>query len=179
MSIVRGCQVNLRNKEEQFISKGWKLMTTNEKLSKLMQVPCTCQPNTINVPCESILLGERPTTPKNLPKRVCRCLQQGMNYGAMCWEMERERIWLGYHFLLSCWGTPPAGLTCGHCTQGFVQGLKYQGTQQSGVETNDGGKDQPDMAAAVWDLVICPPNKLGANSICFMRRRDMDPSKIL
>ena len=155
MSIVRGCQVNLRNKEGQFISKGWKLMTTNEKPSKLMQLPCTCQPH------------------------ICRYLQQGMNHGAICWEMKR-----GYPKIEGFgWGTTcychvgehhQAGLTCSHCAQGFVQGLKNQGHQKIGDETSDGIWDTPEMAAAVGSNGMT-----GISFIYFMLLRAMDPSKIL
>ena len=79
MAIVRGCQVNLRNKQGQLISKGWKLMTTDEKLSQRMNLPCSCHPKTVHVPCEGSVTRETAYYTKEFAKRVCQCVHQGMN----------------------------------------------------------------------------------------------------
>lgn len=41
-AVIRGCQVNLRDAKNMFISKGWKIMTANHALAVAMDLPCTC-----------------------------------------------------------------------------------------------------------------------------------------
>ena len=42
MSVVHGCQVNLRNVKGQLMKKGWKLMSTHKRVSEMMNLPCRC-----------------------------------------------------------------------------------------------------------------------------------------
>ena len=126
MSVIRGCQVNLRNQHEEFISKGWKIMTTNELLGKRMDLPCRCPQATKHVPCEGSLTSKTAFYTKEFAKRVCQSILHGLDQATLAWELQhgRPRIegfgW-GTHCACSEGKAHQANITCGHCTQGFVK----------------------------------------------------------
>ena len=76
-SIVRGCQVNLRDDDGSFIQKGWKLMTTHQLLSRRMDLPCSCEKGTPHVKCEGKLTRRTAFYTHEFAKRVCDALIQG------------------------------------------------------------------------------------------------------
>ena len=76
-AITRGCQVNLRNQEGSFVSKGWKLMTTNKLMADRMNLPCSCAPNTKHVPCEGQLTKKSAFYTSVFAKRVCEVILMG------------------------------------------------------------------------------------------------------
>ena len=42
-SVVNGCQVNLRDpKKGGLLHKGWKVMTTHQRMAQLLDLPCRC-----------------------------------------------------------------------------------------------------------------------------------------
>ena len=71
---VTGCQVNLRDKEVFFASKGWKLMTTNKLMAERMNLPCSFAPNAKHVPCEGQLSKKSAFYTPMFAKRVCEVI---------------------------------------------------------------------------------------------------------
>ena len=76
-AITRGCQVDLKDPKGQFISKGWKMMTTNKCLAKRMELPCVCPSHVVHVPCEGSLTRKTAFYTRPFAKRVCEALLQG------------------------------------------------------------------------------------------------------
>ena len=77
-SIVRGCQVGLKDKKGNPVSKGWKLMTTHELLAQRMHLPCSCGKDTRHVPCEGHLTKQSAYYTSPFAKRVCSTILQGV-----------------------------------------------------------------------------------------------------
>ena len=135
--------------------KDWTMVvTTNEKLSQRMNLPCSCHPKTVHVPCEGSVTRETAYYTKEFAKRVCQCVHQGMNQSSICWELEHGRPKLegfGWGTMCCCHvgENHQAGLKCGHCTQGFVQNMKTK-TEEDLMEDSTGkGHETAEVAAAV------------------------------
>ena len=61
-SVVRGCRVDLKGPSGDFISKGWKLMTTHKLLARRLELPCQCSNRVKHLKCEGSGNGS-----------ICRC----------------------------------------------------------------------------------------------------------
>ena len=73
-AVVRGCQVNLRDGQNRFIKKGWRIMTTHSLMSERMNLPCTCDHRTPHVACEGSLTRKTAYYTKEFAKRVCETI---------------------------------------------------------------------------------------------------------
>ena len=76
-AIIRGCRVNLRDPKGRYISKGWKIMTTNKLMAMRMSLPCTCDSRVEHVACEGSLTRKSAFYTKEFAKRVCEVILQG------------------------------------------------------------------------------------------------------
>ena len=73
-AVARGCQVNLRDGQNRFIKKGWRIMTTHSLMSERMNLPCTCDHRTPHVACEGSLTRKTAYYTKEFAKRVCETI---------------------------------------------------------------------------------------------------------
>ena len=122
LSTVRGCQVNLRDDDQQFTSKGWKVMSTHELLAKRLDLPCRCSPGTVHVPCEGKLTERTAYYTKEFAKRVCQSILKGMSTETIHREIHQGKTPQGnFGFGTECMCHEgqhhDAHITCGHCTQ--------------------------------------------------------------
>ena len=69
--VTRGCCVNLKDNKGQYVSKGWKLMTTHPLLSTRMDLPCRCSSHVKHTPCEGKLTRRSAFYTKEFAVRVC------------------------------------------------------------------------------------------------------------
>lgn len=127
-AVVRGCQVNLRDSQKQFVNKGWKIMTTHPLVAQRLDMPCRCSPGTIHVPCEGSLTGKTAFYTPEFAKRVCSCILQGSDHALVQQELqfgkpENPNFGMGTMCVCSDGLAHGAEITCGHCTQGFVAKL--------------------------------------------------------
>ena len=76
-AIVRGCQVNVRDPKGRYISKGWKLMTTNYLMAQRMNLPCQCDSRVEHVTCEGSLTRKSAFYTREFAKKVCEVVLQG------------------------------------------------------------------------------------------------------
>ena len=102
-SVTKGCRVNLRNPHEQLMQKGWKVMSTQELMSLMLDLPCHCSPGTKHAPCEGHATKRTQYYTKEFAKRVCKailkdqtkeriqqelsgrnCVPEGFGFGAVC-----------------------------------------------------------------------------------------------
>lgn len=51
-AVVRGCRVDLKGPSGDYISKGWKLMTTHQLLARRMDLACQCSPKVTHLKYE-------------------------------------------------------------------------------------------------------------------------------
>ena len=87
-STTNGCQVNLRDpKTTKLIHKGWKVMTTHQRLSKLLDLPCRCQKGT-HAPCEGQLTQQSAFYTVEFAKRVCLAVTHELTHAMLIQEME-------------------------------------------------------------------------------------------
>ena len=87
--VTHGCQVNLRNpKTHTLMHKGWKLMTTHQRLSELMQLPCRCPKGFVHAKCEGGLASMSAYYTPEYVKRVCCALLQELTLPQLRREME-------------------------------------------------------------------------------------------
>ena len=89
-AIIRGCQVNLRNPKGNFVSKGWKIMTTHALMAERMNLPCSCDPRTIHVPCEGSLTRKSAFYTPEFAKRVCETILQGQTSSQLQAELQGQ-----------------------------------------------------------------------------------------
>lgn len=131
MSVTRGCQVNLRDVHKQYISKGWRVMTTHKLLSERLDLPCRRLPQTKHVPCEGSNTARTAFYTPEFAKRVCEAiLGRGKNHMLLA-ELQ-GRLDLGDMFgkgtICMCGEGNQHGtqIVCGHCVQqesSFQEGL--------------------------------------------------------
>lgn len=122
-AIVRGCQVNLRNKNKQLISKGWKLMTSHGPLAKRMTMPCRCAPGTYHAPCEGNSRGTAFYT-REFALRACREIVRGGDQGFWMRDLKgkehvHEQFGLGTMCVCEEVKCHRSNNPCGHCAQSF------------------------------------------------------------
>ena len=120
VSIIRGCQVNLRDPKGNFISKGWKIMTTHALLASRMDLPCSCAPNTLHVPCEGQLTRSTAFYTKEFAKRVCDAILRGTSKELIHRELNGRSTQtpkFGQGTICTCEESKyhEAEVVCGHC----------------------------------------------------------------
>ena len=119
-AVIRGCRVNMRNQEQQFVQKGWKIMTTNEALAEAMNLPCNCPPKTKHVPCEGSLTAKTAFYTPEFAKRACRTMLRGYTKsqimkGLQGSHLQGESFGVGQLCECSFGSKHEANLTCGMC----------------------------------------------------------------
>ena len=91
VSVVHGCQVNLRDpKTKHHLHKGWKLMTTHKRLSRMMDLPCKCYKDTKHAKCEGRLTGLSAYYTPEFAKRVVSAILQEMTHSMVVDELGGE-----------------------------------------------------------------------------------------
>ena len=113
-AITRGCQVGLKDNGGNYISKGWKLMTTDKHLARRMDLPCKCSKDTVHVKCEGSITPKTAFYPEDFAKRVSRALQQS------CSREDLLQDWKGESCLLDHFGN---GVSC-ECVSGQLHGAE-------------------------------------------------------
>ena len=89
VSVVNGCQVNLRDpKSGGLLHKGWKIMTTHKRLSELLDLPCRCPRSVEHVKCEGNLTGQSAYYTPEMVKRVVLGMCQEVTHGSLTEEMK-------------------------------------------------------------------------------------------
>ena len=102
-AVTKGCRVNLRNLQDILMGKGWKVMTTHELMSHVLELPCHCSPGTKHAPCEGQATQRTQYYTKEFALKVCRavlkdqtrkqiqqelsgktCVPEGFGFGAVC-----------------------------------------------------------------------------------------------
>ena len=119
-AVVRGCQVNLRDKNQQFISKGWKIMTTHEALAKAMDLPCRCPRSYKHVSCEGSITSKTAFYTPEFARRVCRTMLRGYTTEQIKWglrgnPLQHESFGSGQTCECEIGSRHEASLTCGLC----------------------------------------------------------------
>ena len=128
-AVVRGCRINLRSSKGDFVSKGWKLMTTHQLLSKRMNLPCQCPPTVFHAKCEGSETAKTAYYTKEFAERVCKAVLQGLEKQDVLKELKGETV------LVEGFGNGPfclckeglkheANLKCGSCIRKTQQTLK-------------------------------------------------------
>ena len=100
--VTQGCQVNLRDpKTHTLMHKGWKMMTSHERLSEVLQLPCRCPHGFRHAKCEGGNAGLTAYYTKEFVRRVC---------GAIFQELDTQRVTRelsGHSHLLKGFGEGP------------------------------------------------------------------------
>lgn len=116
ISVVNGCQVNLRDsKSDKLLHKGWKVMTTHKRIAELLDLPCRCPKTVEHAKCEGALTGQTAYYTPEMVKRVVLGMFQEFNHGSLVEEMKGKT-----HFC-SSFG---AGAIC------VCEELQYHGSKQ-------------------------------------------------
>ena len=90
-SVVNGCQVNLRNeKNQKLLHKGWKVMTTHQRMAQMLDLPCRCPKSTQHAPCEGSMTHLSAFYTKEFAKRVCSAITQEMTHAMLVKELSGE-----------------------------------------------------------------------------------------
>ena len=131
-SIIRGCRVDLKDDDGNYISKGWKVMTTHELLARRLVLPCNCERGVKHVPCEGKLTNRTAYYTKKLARRVCQAIIQGSDRQTIQREMEGhfhhpEGFGLGLVCQCHEGNRHGAQIKCGYCVQ--QQSTKLLGSE--------------------------------------------------
>ena len=125
ISVVRGCRVGLTNSQGEYISKGWKVMTTHPLLAQRLDLLCQCGPQVVHVPCQGGLTRQTAYYTKAFALRVCQAVLQDLTGGQVHKEMSGEVnmcSWFGMGTRCECkdGSRHGANFTCGHCLDNHV-----------------------------------------------------------
>ena len=155
-----------------FISKGWKLMTTNTFLANRMNLPCRCEKHVLHAKCEGSVTSQTAFYPKAFAQKVCEAIRKG------CSRHEVQQELQGFSCLSDSFGNGvscecsfgknhEAGMSCGSChhqTMGLLTGeptkVHYpQDTMDEtstflGTQTNDQGPILPDEASRAQHMEV-------------------------
>lgn len=124
-AVIRGCQVGLRDSHGELVSKGWKIISTNQLLLSRMELPCRCSPNTKHVGCEGNLTKKSAWYTPAFGKRVCEAILQGVSAGELQnkllgHEPQKGSFGEGLHCVCHEGHVHEAQVTCGYCTEGCM-----------------------------------------------------------
>ena len=167
-AVVRGCRINLRSSKGDFVSKGWKLMTTHQLLSKRMNLPCQCPPNVSHTKCEGSETAKTAYYTKEFAERVCKAVLQGLEKQDVLKELKGETV------LVEGFGNGPfclcqeglkheANLKCGSCINKTHQTLKGKRKEGSGCKGTPNTRDQVDSYGLVGEGDLGDPEVVRDN----------------
>ena len=192
-AVVRGCQVGLKDRQNNVISKGWKLMTTDKLLAQRVELPCKCPKDRVHVKCEGSLTSKTAFYPPGFAERVTRALGQGCEREGLQNEFRGVSSLpdsFGNGLVCACEeGTKhEAQLTCGMCVhqaQQIIQGQPKResestvavGTPQVlGVHAPDDATSNPPLEGPTHERTIIQQG-FGTQGIP-PRSCDMSPEEI-
>ncbi len=152
ITVVHGCQVNLRNPNNQkLLKKGWKLMTTHKRVAEVMNLPCRCGKNYQHALCEGNMTRQTAYYTVEFVKRFVSAIRHEMNRNQLIQEMQGDSR-LPRHFgegpSCYCKEVHKHGIrfTCGSCQYHPIQGVVLsEGEPLVGVgdtQTKDTGQSQ-------------------------------------
>ena len=145
-AVVRGCRINLRSSKGDFLSKGWKLMTTHQLLSKRMNLPCQCPPSVLHAKCEGSETAKTAFYTKEFAERVCKAVLQGLEKQDVLKELKGETTLVegfGNGVVCMCHegSNHNAKLTCGACTSDTHQVIRGKTKADQGSSRPPNSKD--------------------------------------
>ena len=126
-AVTQGCRVNLRTKlEQRLMRKGWRIVTTHERLAQVMARPCRCPAGTQHDQCTGQDTARTGLYTKEYARLVHKALKYELNHHAVLQEC------LGVTSLLPGFGegeTCTCGefhhsrypMSCGSCLMGRAQ----------------------------------------------------------
>ena len=88
--VVKGCSVNLRDREGRLMSKGWRVVTTCPELAKQLNLPCKCDKGYRHGVCEGESARRSAMYTKELAQRVVRGMSCELGYQATLQECQGE-----------------------------------------------------------------------------------------
>jgi len=148
-AVVTGCRVNLRDpKSQKLLSKAWKVMTTHQRLSEVLQLPCLCGKHYQHARCEGGLAGMTSYYTPEMVRLVVKGMSQELKPETLNKELRGERdhlvVSFGEGLLCVCEGLECHGseVPCGFCL-GNPQGsnpkdkLDVQGYQETDTKQNE------------------------------------------
>ena len=167
-AVVRGCRINLRSSKGDFVSKGWKLMTTHQLLSKRMNLPCQCPPNVFHAKCEGSETAKTAYYTKEFAERVCKAVLQGLEKQDVLKELKGETV------LVEGFGNGPfclckeglrhdANLKCGSCIRKTQQTLKGKPKESCDCKGTPNSREQVDSYGLVGDGDLGDPEDMRDN----------------
>ena len=116
--------MNLRDKKNRFISKGWKTMSTHRVLSERLHLPCMCGKEVIHAPCEGNVIQSTAMYTPEFAKRVCQVILKHGDESFLVKDLQGKNL-VGDHFGLgsvcACHEVRFHGMEvpCGSCSQAF------------------------------------------------------------
>ena len=148
-AVVTGCRVNLRDpKSQKLLSKAWKVMTTHQRLSEVLQLPCLCGKHYQHARCEGGLAGMTSYYTPEMVRLVVKGMSQELKPETLNKELRGERdhlvVSFGEGLICVCEGLECHGseVPCGFCL-GNPQGSNpkdksdVQGYQETDTKQNE------------------------------------------
>ena len=103
-AVAKGCRVGHRKQAESpSMQNGWKILTTQQRLAQLLDLPCKCSRDYKHDRCEGPNLKEHSMYPKEFARRAVQALTQELNVSTVQQECQGSSV------LLSAFGE---GLCC-------------------------------------------------------------------
>ena len=159
VAVTKGCRVGLRPpKGGHLMQKGWRLMTTCQRLAQSMNMPCVCSKDFVHGKCEgSSAEGSAYYTPE-FGRRVARVMCQELDHHQTIQECKGhsklpERFGLGEACVCSELQVPNQPQTCAMCIQG---GSGPEAPQEQGVtqvapqQVSQEGRGEGSCEASCW-----------------------------
>ena len=130
ISVTHGCRVGLRcPKTHTLLQKGWKVMSTHQRISDLLNRRCMCQTGYRHAKCEGGLAGMTSYYTDEFAKLVCQGIFQEVTLPMLHREMEgRDNLppSFGHGHFCVCQHLHhhECHLTCGSCLQQQFVGIQ-------------------------------------------------------
>ena len=131
ISVVNGCQVNLRNAQGELLHKGWKVMTTHQRLARVLDLPCRCSRHQTHAKCEGSMTHVTAYYTPEMAKRIAQAVYTELTLGMIQEELQgRSHLPESFGHGSGC---VCESLKCHGCTQACgacMEGLSFRDDEQ-------------------------------------------------
>ena len=123
VAVVKGCAVGLKGRNNRLVQKGWRLVTTHQRLAQVMHKPCRCTTNYEHDKCEGAVATASALYTPEFARLVFQSLQEEFSFCGVVQECRGEGNLMeafGRGEICACGDAflQKAGFQCGNCLLG-------------------------------------------------------------
>ena len=153
--VTKACSLGLRHATtQQFMSQGWKVMTTCQRVAQVMDKPCRCPKHYRHGSNEGLRDRCKEVYPEEIAKLVAPVMLQELNHMSVMSECQNEstlspEFGAGEHCMCRDVGFLDSEVKCGMCCGSRVTSKVDDGRSVEAESERDGEDEACDEA--LWD----------------------------